>query len=107
MREDALFDAGLDDVGHMLGRLGEEVGEVRAEPALDEADQEQVGEAAGQHAVQGVGPLGPAFRESDAADTLGVKAEPVVQVRGHLEAGRVDEQVDRVLDTVHHGSARR
>ena len=76
--------------------------EVRAEPTLDEADQEQVGEPAGQHPVQRVGALGPPLRERQSVDPLGVEAEPLVQICRDLESGGVDEQIHRVLHTVHH-----
>src|ERR1700674_4861934 len=59
---DPLLDAGLHDVRHVLGRFREEVRKVCADPALDEADQEEVGEPAGQHPVQGVGALSPPLR---------------------------------------------
>ena len=98
--DDSLVDAGLDDVGHVSSRLGEQVREVRAEPTLDEADKEQVGESAGQHSVQRVCALGPPLRERKPANPLGVKAESLMQVRRDFESRGVDQQVHRVLDTV-------
>ena len=85
---------------HVLGRLREQVREVGAEPTLDEADQEQVGESAGQHPVQGVGAFGPPLRECDTVPALGVEAEPLVQICRDLEAGGIDEQIHRVLHAV-------
>src|ERR1035441_8807860 len=41
--DDPLFDAGLDDVRHVLGRLGEEVREVRAEPPLARSEATRAG----------------------------------------------------------------
>src|ERR1700731_4444447 len=71
--DDPLFDAGLHDVGHVLGRFREQMREVRAEPTLDKADQEQVGEPTRQHPVQGVGAFGPPLRERDSVATFGVE----------------------------------
>ncbi len=98
--DDSLLVAGLDDARDMSSRLGEQVREVRAEPTLDEADEKHVGESAGQHPVQCVSAFGPPLRKRQAADPLGVKAEPLVQIRRDFESGGVDQQVHRVLDTI-------
>ena len=54
--------------------------EIRAEAALDNADEQHVREAAGQDAIEGVGTIGPALGERDAISALRVETQSMVEV---------------------------
>ena len=99
--------AGGDDPGHVLGRLGQEVQEVGAEAGLGDADHQQVRELGGQDPVQGVGAVGPALGQAEAAPTPGVEAQTGRQLGGHLVAGGEHQHVDRVLLAVGDHAGRR
>ena len=87
----------------MVGGLRQVVGEVEAEPGLNEVADQQVGKPVGEHAVQRVRPVGPALAELHAVLAHRVEAQPADQPGGHLEARGVDQQVEFVLGAVDHG----
>ena len=49
--------------------------------------------------MQRVRSVAPSLAHADPAPALGIEAEPVLQVGGHLEARREHDDVDRVLDS--------
>ena len=96
-RPHVVVEGVAQDVGGVPALLVEGVREVRREPGLLVAEDEQVREAAGVHPVQRRRAVLPLLgqRQAVAADDLA--AGPTREVGADLEAGGVDQAVDLVL----------
>src|SRR5262249_28914184 len=92
-------------VRHVLAQLVQRVREVRREAALLVPHDEAVRETAAVHAVERAHAVRPALRELDAALAVDLVAGAARVVGAHLEAGGVDQAVDRVLAAAHHDAA--